>query len=92
MVSGLHWKELFTNWPTGVPRRGVMVNSLNESSPFKGFMIRGEMLLLERSNPDPMGARYVLTSFDAINSIRFIDPIKESIFTAAGFTGKLSKD
>ena len=59
--------------------------------PFKGFMIKDDSLLLERTNPDSLGARYILLGFDTINSVKFIDPIKESIFTAAGFVGKLSQ-
>ncbi len=85
------WKTTFDNWPGGIPRRGVLIDSLNEATPFKGFMIKGDALLLERTNPDPLGARYILIGFDAIQSLKFIDPIKESLFTTAGFVGKLSQ-
>jgi hypothetical protein len=84
------WKSYFTNWPEGVPRRGVLVSTLNEATPFKGFMVQGELLLLERVNPDPLGARFNLMSYEAINCVKLTDPLKESVFTAAGFTGKLS--
>ena len=30
-------------------------------------------------------------AFDSINSVKFIDPIKESIFVTAGFVGKLTQ-
>jgi hypothetical protein len=85
------WKSTFTNWPAGIPRRGILVNSLNESTPFKGFMVKEDTVLLERTNPDSLGARYILLGFESINSLKFIDPIKESIFTTAGFSGKLSQ-
>jgi hypothetical protein len=84
------WKDCFTGWPNGVPRRGVIINSLNEALPFKSFLIKDDMLLLERTNPDPLGARYILLLFDSISSVRFVDPLKESVFTSAGYSGKFS--
>jgi hypothetical protein len=91
MSTAEDWKSLFNNWPTGIPRRGLVTNTLNETMPFKGFMIRDEMLLLERNNPDAMGARYILLSFTGVDSVRFIDPLKEADVEGAGFAGKFSK-
>ncbi len=91
MTSHAVWKSFFSNWPTGIPHRGVLMNSLNEAMPFKGFMVKEDLLLLERTNVDPLGARFILLSFDAISSVKLIDPFKESIFTDAGFLGKLEK-
>jgi hypothetical protein len=90
MSNEVTWKAVFANWPAGIPKRGVMVNNLNEANPFKSFMLKDDMLLLERTNPDPLGSRYILMSFDTISAVKFIDPIKESVFSAAGFTGKLA--
>jgi len=84
------WKSTFNNWPAGVPRRGVLVNALNESMPFKSFLIKDDMLLLERTNPDPLGSRFILLGFESISSVRFIDPLKESTLNGAGFAGKLA--
>lgn len=84
------WKTTFSNWLEGIPRRGVLVNSLNESMPFKSFLVKGDTLLLERTNPDPLGSRFILLDFASISSLRFIDPIKESTLNGAGFVGKLS--
>jgi hypothetical protein len=84
------WKTTFNNWPEGIPRRGVLVNTLNEASPFKSFFTRGDMLLLERTNPDPLGSRFILLGFESISSVRFVDPLKESTITGAGFAGKLA--
>ena len=92
MTSSAIWKDVFTNWPTGIPRRGVLVSTLNESMPFKGFLIKDDLLLLERSNPDSLGARFILIGFDAINTVKLIDPLKESVFTSAGFSGKFAKE
>ena len=85
------WRELFTKWPAALPKRGVIVSSLNEPTPFKSFLIRGEMLLLERTNPDPIGTRFILLGFDAIHIVKLIDPLKEEIFTSAGFVGQFAK-
>lgn len=90
MNSGQTWKSVFAAWPEVIPRRGIAISTLNEATPFKGFMIKDETILLERTNPDAMGARYILLSFDAIHMVKFTDPLKESVFTGAGYTGKLS--
>jgi hypothetical protein len=90
MSSSQTWKNVFTSWPEAIPRRGVLVSSLNETMPFKGFMVKDDMVLLERTNPDPIGVRYILLSFADINTVKFIDPMKESIFTGAGYVGKFS--
>jgi hypothetical protein len=91
MSHAADWKSLFTDWPAGVPRRGLVISSLNEQMPFKGFMLKGEMLLLERTNADAMGGRYILLNFSGIDSVKFIDPVKESDMAAAGFVGKFAK-
>lgn len=92
MNSEKTWREVFYEWPVSIPRRGIVVSTLNESLPFRGFLVKGETVLLERTNPDSLGARFILIAFDAINCLKFIDPLKESVFTSAGFTGKLAKE
>lgn len=91
MTTQNAWKTIFATWPKEIPRRGIVLTSLNESVPFKAFMTKEDTVLLERANPDSLGARFILIGFDSINSVRFTDPIKESIFTSAGFAGKLSQ-
>lgn len=86
------WKSFFNNWPAGIKRHGVLISTLNEPMPFKGFMIKEDVLLLDRTNPDSMGARYILLNFDAINCVKLIDPLKDSVFNEAGFLGKFAKD
>ena len=85
------WKELFTHWPENIPCRGIVTNNLNETTPFKGYMIKGEILLLERANPDASGGRFILLPFATINSVKLTDPIKESDAKGAGFAGKFAK-
>ncbi|MCA9229342.1 MAG: hypothetical protein KDA57_01715 [Planctomycetales bacterium] len=86
MATAATWKSLFADWPAGLPRRGVMLSLLNETIPFNNFWLRGEMVLLERKNPDTAGSRYILTSYDGIDSVRFIDPLSEQTIAAAGFS------
>jgi hypothetical protein len=91
MANAADWKSLFTNWPAAIPKRGIVTNTLNEPMPFKGYMVRGDVLLLERTNPDAMGGRFILLSFMGIDSVKLIDPIKEADMAAAGFEGKFAK-
>ncbi len=86
------WQAFFQEWPESIPRRGIVTNALNEANPFKGFMLKGTMVLLERTNPDAMGGRFILMSFASIDSVKLIDPLKESDATAAGFVGKFAKN
>jgi hypothetical protein len=92
MDSSETWRGVFDDWPTEIPRRGIVVTTLNESIPFKGFMVKGQTLLLERSNPDALGARFIVLAYDAINCLKFVDPLKESVFTTAGYRGKFAKE
>ena len=57
MTANVVWKNVFNNWPTGIPRRGMVISTLNEPMPFKGFMVKDDVVLLERTNPDALGAR-----------------------------------
>jgi hypothetical protein len=91
MSTETNWKDVFAKWPASLPKRGVLVSTLNESTPFKSFLLRGDILLLERTNPDPLGGRYVLIGFDAIHMVKLIDPLTEATLTSAGFSGQLAK-
>lgn len=85
------WREMFLKWPASIPKRGVLVSTLNEVTPFKGFMVKGEMLMLERTNPDPLGARFVLIGYEAIHMVKLTEPLREEVFTSAGFVGQFAK-
>jgi hypothetical protein len=82
------WKSVFAEWPEGMPRRGLLVNSQDETTPFKGFMIKDELLLLDRANPDPAGTRFVLVRFEDIMTLKYIDQLKEAVLRTAGYEGK----
>jgi hypothetical protein len=85
------WRDVFTNWPAALPRRGLVVSSLNETIPFKSFLLKGDMLLLERTNPDAAGARFIILTFDAVHMLKITEPLKESVLNSAGFIGQLAK-
>jgi len=80
------WKSLFTDWPVDLPRRGVILSTLNEIMPFTNFWLRDEMVMLERKNPDTSGSRYILMNYEGIDSVRFIDPLSDQVIASAGFS------
>ena len=89
--SQTNWQEVFAKWPAGLPKRGVIVSTLNEVTPFKSFLLKGDTLLLERANPDPIGTRYIVMGFDGIHMLKIIDPLTEATLKSAGFEGQLAK-
>ena len=84
------WNTFFTQWPDGIARHGIIITNLNDSIPFKSFWIKDGLLLLERNNPDALGGRFVLLGFDVINTVKFTDPLRESVITEAGFAAAKS--
>ena len=85
MSSSQNWKTFFTQWPSGIAQRGLIITSLNDSVPFKNFWLKDGLLLLERTNPDALGGRFVLLGFDVINTLKFTDPLRETIIEESGF-------
>lgn len=85
------WREVFEKWPAGIPKRGVILSTLNEATPFKSFLLKGNLLMLERTNPDPIGTRFILTDFGAIHLVKFVDQLSEAALTSAGYAGQFSK-
>jgi hypothetical protein len=84
------WKKTFERWPQDLPQRGIVTTTLEEQIPFKGYMLSGEAVLLERANPDPLGTRFIILPYDNMAAIKLVDVIKEKTFSAMGFEGKLS--
>lgn len=89
--SSTNWRDLFEKWPATLSKRGVLVSTLNEVIPFKSFLLKGDTLLLERTNPDPLGTRFIVMGFDTIHMLKLTDPLKEDVLTGAGFVGHLAK-
>lgn len=85
-----HWRSFFVNWPDSMAKRGLVVNDLNEAMPFKSFMLAENMLLLERTNPDPLGSRFIMLSYGSISSVKLVDPMGTEALQKLGFQGKLT--
>lgn len=83
------WKQFFAAWPKELAPRGVLVTKFQEQIPFEGFLASEGMLLIERKTPDTIGARKVLTPFDEIAAIKFVDVVRGKLFEPLGFAGKL---
>lgn len=80
-------QRVFAEWPSSIPKTGLVLTTFGESIPFVSYMISGELLLLERKTPDAQGARRVILSFDNIFAIKILDAIEMPRFTAMGFQG-----
>ena len=85
MADPTVWQSLFEQWPEGVPRRGIVVTRFGDQVPFESFLIRDQLLLLERNAPDQVGARKVILQFAEIEAVKIVDPIRTKVFVAAGF-------
>ena len=85
MNTGEYWRALFENWPSSVPRRGLVITTFNESIAFINYMMSGGILLLERDRPDTVGARKVMIAYDAISAVKITDVVELANFQALGF-------
>jgi hypothetical protein len=79
------WSEIFRAWPASLPRRGIVVTTLNEQVPFADFLISDHLLLLDRPTPDTMGGRKVMLPFSQIAALKITDVVKNSLFVPMGF-------
>jgi len=90
-MEAFGWKQLFSQWPADLPRRGVVIASFGEQIPFAGFHTSETMLLVERTTPDTMGARLVLVPYENVDAVKIVDVVKPAIFGRIGFSGPPSK-
>ena len=81
------WKQYFENWPKSIPRKGVLVTTGNEQTPFQEFMTKGDVVLVQRRAPDTMGAREVIVPFSEIVALKMTEVIRPSAYQEAGFKG-----
>ena len=91
MEAAQNWESFFNDWPTALPRKGVLQTQLNETIPFKEFWLKESMLLVERVTPDAMGARFVLLDFHAVNLVKFTNPLNATEIAEAGFLTEAPK-
>ncbi len=90
MTTESSWTHLFGQWPDKSPRRGIVVTDFGEQIPFAGFMMKDEMLFLERSNPDALGARGIHVPLANVVAVKLIDPVQQGALEKQGYEGKLS--
>lgn len=91
MANSAEWQRMFLEWPTSIQRRGIVTTVLDEQIPFKGFMTTDKMVLLERQNPDQLGARFIVLEYGSVGALKYIDPLRADNFTGLGFVGKFSQ-
>ncbi|MGI9430182.1 MAG: hypothetical protein ACR2NM_16090 [Bythopirellula sp.] len=91
MAASQQWESFFSDWPASLPRSGILVTNLNETMPFKNFWLKDSMLLVERVTPDAMGARFVMLSFEGLNSVKFTNPLSAAEISEAGFRDEVQQ-
>jgi hypothetical protein len=85
-------QRVFAEWPSGIPRNGIMLTTFGESIPFVSYMIRGDLLLVERKTPDALGARRVIMRFESVAAVKILDAIEMPRFESMGFHVPMSAD
>lgn len=90
LAEGSVWKRFFTDWPKEIPPRGIVITQLNEAVPFKAFMLRDDVAMLQRPAPDAMGARFMFIPYGEIAVVKLTDPLKQPAFESGGFKGKMA--
>ena len=83
-------RTLFEKWPEKMPRRGVLVTSFGEQILFSGFLTHPDLLLIQRTTPDSMGARTVLLTYEGVVAVKITDVVETRQFRELGFEGTLS--
>jgi hypothetical protein len=73
MDSAHYWQNVFMNWPSGLPKTGLLVTTFQETIGFREFQVLGGLLYLERDRPDSFGARKILFSFESISALKLTD-------------------
>ena len=80
------WRHTFSNWPPQFRRKGVLIPSFGEPTPFVDFVMTHDLLVLERATPDNAGARRVAIPFALIEALKYTEPMKTEQLLNAGFT------
>ena len=85
------WRQFFSDWPASFAQKGVVLSRLDEQFPFSGFLVKGDVVVLERPTPDAVGGRRVVLPFEIIHAVKFTEPIKTEQLVAAGYRAPASK-
>jgi hypothetical protein len=86
------WRKFFVEWPSGIPQQGVVVTSFGEQVSFVGFLLSEHLVMFERRAPDSVGGRRLLLPYGKIDGIKIVDPVKNEVFSQAGFRAVSSPD
>ena len=84
------WREYFENWPRELRRRGVIITSFNEQIQFVEFYTSPNILVIQRSAPDTVGARMVMVPFGGILGLKIADVLRSEDLNSLGFAGTQS--
>ncbi len=85
MAAGTEWRALFEQWPTTLPRQGIIVTVFQETMPFIDFRVSTGLLLIERDRPDSYGGRKVMMPFESIAAMKLTDPGELNRYQSLGF-------
>lgn len=85
MDAAQSFQKLFENWPTEVPRAGLLVTTFNETIPFIDFLVSEGMLIVQRNQPDSQNARKAIIAYGAISAVKLTDPGELAVYTRFGF-------
>lgn len=78
-------RRLLAEWPDSIPCQGLMLTDFGESLPFVSFMLKGDLVIVERKTPDAHGGRRVIMSVERIQAIKILDALDMPRFAAMGF-------
>ncbi len=74
-------------WPQDLKRKGVVIASYDEQIPFDDSLLDDEILIVQRPAPDAVSGRRVAVPFATIQAVKFTEPVKTEVFSAAGYRG-----
>lgn len=77
--------RVFEGWPGGLPRRGVVVTTLNEQIPFSDFRVAEDAVYVVRTTPDAIGSRSVILAWESIAALKFVDEVRPKVMAELGF-------
>lgn len=84
MTGAEVWLKLFENWPEQLPRQAQLVTLNGDTIKFIDFLVGDGFVFIERDRPDPMGARKVLISYDAISQVKLESAVEMEHFKILG--------
>jgi len=79
------WQRMFCEWPADLPRRGIIVTAFGEQIPFDGFQTGPDLLLVDRKNPDTLGARKIVLAYSQVLGLKIVDVMDPRALAPFGF-------